>query len=74
MIKLRRVIKQPGELHEGHLTRWGGGSSRSGSGKECAGKEKSGKQTKAGLGGARDTLGPSIHLKEGGPKDGEVRS
>ena len=32
------------------------------------------KQTKAGLGGARDSLGPSIHLKEGGPKDGEVRS
>ena len=32
------------------------------------------KQTKAGLRGARDTLGPSIHLKEGGPKDGEVRN
>lgn len=43
--KVRRVIKQSGELHEGHLTRWGreGGSFRRGSGEECAGKEKSGK-------------------------------
>ena len=43
-------------------------------GRSVLGRRSRGKQTKAGLRGARDTLGPSIHLKEGGPKDAEVRS
>lgn len=43
-------------------------------GRSVLGRRSREKQTKAGLGGARDSLGPSIHLKEGGPKDGEVRS